>query len=136
MTLQADRPVVLIAEELAPAAIEVLADDFDVRHVDGTDRPALLAALADAHAVLVRSATQIDAQAIAATPSSGCSLAKGGLHALTRNLAIELAQHRNESRNQIDGRDHICPACHQRCACFHRHPVVPQHVRRQPPIAR
>ncbi len=33
-------------------------------------------------------------QAIAATPSSGYSLAKGGLHALTRNLAIELAQHK------------------------------------------
>src|ERR671917_1938176 len=58
--------VVLIAEELAPAAIDVLAHDFDVRHVDGTDRPALLAALADADAVIVRSATQIDAEAIAA----------------------------------------------------------------------
>ena len=33
-------------------------------------------------------------QAIAATPSSAYSLAKAGLHALTRNLAIELAQHR------------------------------------------
>jgi NAD(P)-dependent dehydrogenase (short-subunit alcohol dehydrogenase family) len=32
-------------------------------------------------------------QAIAATPSSAYSLAKGGLHALTRNLAIELAPH-------------------------------------------
>jgi NAD(P)-dependent dehydrogenase (short-subunit alcohol dehydrogenase family) len=32
-------------------------------------------------------------QAIAATPSSGYSVAKGGLHAFTRNLAIELAQH-------------------------------------------
>ncbi|SCE66336.1 phosphoglycerate dehydrogenase [Micromonospora mirobrigensis] len=61
-------PVVLIAEELAPAAIEVLAHDFDVRHVDGTDRPALLAALAEADAVIVRSATQIDAEAIAAAP--------------------------------------------------------------------
>jgi NAD(P)-dependent dehydrogenase (short-subunit alcohol dehydrogenase family) len=30
-------------------------------------------------------------QAIAATPSSGYSVAKAGLHALTRNLAIELA---------------------------------------------
>jgi len=30
-------------------------------------------------------------QAIAATPSSGYSLAKAGLHALTKNLAIELA---------------------------------------------
>ncbi|MEH0840989.1 phosphoglycerate dehydrogenase [Micromonospora sp. CPCC 205711] len=61
-------PVVLIAEELAPAAIEVLAYDFDVRHVDGTDRPALLSALAEADAVIVRSATQIDAEAIAAAP--------------------------------------------------------------------
>jgi D-3-phosphoglycerate dehydrogenase / 2-oxoglutarate reductase len=68
MTLPADRPVVLIAEELAPAALEVLADDFDVRHVDGTDRPALLATLADAHAIIVRSATQVDAEAIAAAP--------------------------------------------------------------------
>jgi D-3-phosphoglycerate dehydrogenase len=59
-------PVVLIAEELAPAALDVLASDFDVRHVDGTDRPALLAALAEADAVIVRSATQIDAEAIAA----------------------------------------------------------------------
>jgi NAD(P)-dependent dehydrogenase (short-subunit alcohol dehydrogenase family) len=33
-------------------------------------------------------------QAIAATPSSGYSVAKAGLHALTRNLAIELAPHK------------------------------------------
>jgi NAD(P)-dependent dehydrogenase (short-subunit alcohol dehydrogenase family) len=32
-------------------------------------------------------------QAIAATPSSGYSVAKAGLHALTHNLAIELAPH-------------------------------------------
>jgi NAD(P)-dependent dehydrogenase (short-subunit alcohol dehydrogenase family) len=32
-------------------------------------------------------------QAIGATPSSAYSLAKGGLHALTRNLALELAPH-------------------------------------------
>ncbi|WP_117210154.1 phosphoglycerate dehydrogenase [Allorhizocola rhizosphaerae] len=61
-------PVVLIAEELAPAALDVLAYDFDVRHVDGTDRPALLKALSEADAVIVRSATQIDAEAIAAAP--------------------------------------------------------------------
>src|SRR5690349_4865842 len=59
-------PVVLIAEELAPAALDVLADDFEVRHVDGTDRAALLAELADADAVIVRSATRVDAEAIAA----------------------------------------------------------------------
>lgn len=61
-------PVVLIAEELAPAALDVLAYDFDVRHVDGTDRPALLQALGEADAVIVRSATQIDAEAIGAAP--------------------------------------------------------------------
>lgn len=61
-------PVVLIAEELAPAALDVLAHDFDVRHVDGTDRPALLSALAEADAVIVRSATRLDAEAIAAAP--------------------------------------------------------------------
>jgi NAD(P)-dependent dehydrogenase (short-subunit alcohol dehydrogenase family) len=32
-------------------------------------------------------------QAVAATPSSGYSVGKGGLHALTHNLAIELAPH-------------------------------------------
>jgi NAD(P)-dependent dehydrogenase (short-subunit alcohol dehydrogenase family) len=32
-------------------------------------------------------------QAIGATPSSAYSLAKGGVHALTRNLALELAPH-------------------------------------------
>src|SRR3954451_18105759 len=68
MSVSADRPVVLIAEELAPAAIDVLADDFDVRYVDGPDRPALLAPLAAADAVLVRSATQIDAEAVSVAP--------------------------------------------------------------------
>jgi D-3-phosphoglycerate dehydrogenase len=62
------KPVVLIAEELSPATIDALGPDFDVRHVDGTDRPALLAALADANAVLIRSATRIDAEALDAAP--------------------------------------------------------------------
>ncbi|WP_416263744.1 phosphoglycerate dehydrogenase [Curtobacterium flaccumfaciens pv. flaccumfaciens] len=62
------KPVVLIAEELSPATVDALGPDFEIRNVDGTDRPALLAALSDAHAVLVRSATKIDAEAIAAAP--------------------------------------------------------------------
>jgi D-3-phosphoglycerate dehydrogenase len=62
------RPVVLVAEELAPAALDVLGSDFEVRHVDGADRAALLPALADADAVIVRSATTIDAEALAAAP--------------------------------------------------------------------
>ncbi len=56
--------VVLVAEELAPAALHVLSHDFDVRQVDGTDRTALLAALPSADAVIVRSATTIDAEAL------------------------------------------------------------------------
>jgi D-3-phosphoglycerate dehydrogenase len=59
-------PVVLIAEELAPSAIDVLAYDFDVRHVDGTDRAALLAGVAEADALIVRSATSVDAEVFAA----------------------------------------------------------------------
>jgi D-3-phosphoglycerate dehydrogenase / 2-oxoglutarate reductase len=62
------KPVVLIAEILSPATVDALGPDFDIRSVDGTDRPALLAALKDAEAVLVRSATKVDAEAIAAAP--------------------------------------------------------------------
>ncbi|WP_294178599.1 phosphoglycerate dehydrogenase [uncultured Schumannella sp.] len=62
------KPIVLIAEELSPATVEALGPDFEIRSVDGTDRPALLSALAEAHAILIRSATQVDAEAIAAAP--------------------------------------------------------------------
>jgi D-3-phosphoglycerate dehydrogenase len=44
--------------------VEALGPDFEVRHCDGTDRPALLAAVADADAVLVRSATRVDAEVL------------------------------------------------------------------------
>ena len=60
------KPVVLIAEELSPATIEALGPDFEVRRCDGTDRAALLAAVADVDALLVRSATTVDAEALAA----------------------------------------------------------------------
>ncbi|OKK04788.1 3-phosphoglycerate dehydrogenase [Streptomyces sp. CB03234] len=63
---QPARPVVLICEELSPATMAALGPDADVRHVAGTDRAALLAALPEADAVLVRSATRIDAEAVAA----------------------------------------------------------------------
>ncbi len=59
-------PVVLIAEDLAPSAIDVLAYDFDVRHVDGTDRAGLLTEITDADALIVRSATLVDAEVIEA----------------------------------------------------------------------
>lgn len=62
------KPVVLIAEELSPATVEALGPDFEVVNVDGTDRVALLDALGRADAILVRSATKVDAEAIAAAP--------------------------------------------------------------------
>ncbi|MDR6612876.1 MULTISPECIES: phosphoglycerate dehydrogenase [unclassified Leifsonia] len=62
------KPVVLIAEELSPATVDALGPDFEIRSVDGTDRPALLSAVADADAILVRSATKVDAEVIAAAP--------------------------------------------------------------------
>src|SRR5580700_6872602 len=59
-------PVVLVAEELSAAGIALLEASFEVRYIDGADRSLLLPALADVDAVIVRSATQIDAEAIAA----------------------------------------------------------------------
>jgi D-3-phosphoglycerate dehydrogenase len=60
------KPIVLIAEELSPATVDALGPDFDVRNIDGTDRAALLEALREASAILIRSATKVDAEAIAA----------------------------------------------------------------------
>jgi D-3-phosphoglycerate dehydrogenase / 2-oxoglutarate reductase len=60
------RPVVLIAEELSPATVDALGPDFEIRYCDGTDRPDLLGAVADADALLVRSATKVDADVLAA----------------------------------------------------------------------
>ena len=60
------KPVVLIAEELSPATIDALGPDFEIRSVDGADRAQLLPGLVDVDAVLIRSATQMDAEAIAA----------------------------------------------------------------------
>jgi D-3-phosphoglycerate dehydrogenase len=60
------KPRVLIAEELSPATVEALGPDFEIVECDGADRAALLPAIADVDAILVRSATQIDAEALAA----------------------------------------------------------------------
>jgi len=60
------RPRVLIAEELSPATVEALGPDFEILTCDGANRAELLPAIAEADAILVRSATQVDAEAIAA----------------------------------------------------------------------
>jgi len=61
---QAGRPVVLIADKLAQSTVDALGDGVEVRWVDGPDRPALLAAVPDADALLVRSATTVDAEVL------------------------------------------------------------------------
>ncbi len=59
------KPVVLIAEELSPATIDALGPEFEVRHCDGANREELLAALSvGVDAVLIRSATKMDGEAI------------------------------------------------------------------------
>ncbi|MGW0592605.1 phosphoglycerate dehydrogenase [Streptosporangium sp. NPDC002607] len=63
-----NKPVVLVAEELSEAGLAVLGADFEVRHTDGADRAQFLPALADVDALIVRSATQVDAEAIAHAP--------------------------------------------------------------------
>ncbi|MEV0688479.1 phosphoglycerate dehydrogenase [Nocardia sp. NPDC050378] len=61
---QAGRPVVLIADKLAQSTVDALGDGVEVRWVDGPDRPALLAAVPEADALLVRSATTVDAEVL------------------------------------------------------------------------
>ena len=66
LSTESQKPVVLIAEELSPATVDALGPDFEIRHCNGADRAELLAALPDVDAVLIRSATKIDAEAIGA----------------------------------------------------------------------
>ncbi len=62
------KPVVIIAEELSPATVAALGPDFEIQQIDGSNREVLLAALKNANAVLIRSATKMDAEAIQAAP--------------------------------------------------------------------
>ena len=62
------KPRVLIAEELSPATVEALGPDFDIVQCDGANRDELLPAICDVDAILIRSATKVDAEAIAAAP--------------------------------------------------------------------
>ena len=57
---------VLIAEPLADAGIELLRAHFEVDAHDTLDRAELLARVADADALVVRSATQVDGEVLAA----------------------------------------------------------------------
>lgn len=62
------KPVVLIADKLAQSTVDALGDAVEVRWVDGPNRAALLAAVPEAEALLVRSATTVDREVIEAAP--------------------------------------------------------------------
>jgi len=57
-------PVVLIADKLAESTVAALGDHVEVRWVDGPNREKLLAAVPEADALLVRSATTVDADVL------------------------------------------------------------------------
>ncbi|MDS2171543.1 phosphoglycerate dehydrogenase [Nesterenkonia sp. CL21] len=66
--MSSNRPVVVLAEELSPATVEALGPDFEIRQSDGTDRQRLFADVADAEAIMVRSATTVDAEVFSHAP--------------------------------------------------------------------
>ncbi|WP_026162141.1 phosphoglycerate dehydrogenase [Corynebacterium ulceribovis] len=57
-------PVVLIADKLSQSTVDALGDSVEVRWVDGPNRAELLAAVPEADALLVRSATTVDKEVI------------------------------------------------------------------------
>lgn len=60
--MSTSHPVVVLAEELSPATVDALGPDFEIRQSDGTDRERLFADVAEADALMVRSATTVDAE--------------------------------------------------------------------------
>ena len=65
--LRVAKPKVLIAEELSPATLDALGPEFEIINCDGANRSELLACLSSGvDAVLIRSATKMDSEAISA----------------------------------------------------------------------
>ena len=62
------RPRIVIADAIHPIAREELGAHADLVDVDGTDLPALLEAVPDADALVVRSETQVTREVLAAAP--------------------------------------------------------------------
>lgn len=58
------KPIVVIAEELSPATISALGSEFEIKNCDGTNREELFKHLETADAILIRSATKLDAEAL------------------------------------------------------------------------
>ncbi|MDH6136739.1 D-3-phosphoglycerate dehydrogenase [Kitasatospora sp. MAA4] len=62
------KPIVLVADPLPAHVLADLEPDFDLRHCEGADRVALLAAVPTAAALLIRSATKVDQEVLDAAP--------------------------------------------------------------------
>src|SRR6516162_2462460 len=84
-------PIVLVAEELSPAAIAQLESGFEVRYVDGADRAALLPALADVDAEAATKAGVMVVNAPSSNIVSAAEHAVGLLLATARNVPQAMA---------------------------------------------
>ena len=62
------KKTVVVAEQISPAGMALLAEEVEVVDAVGADRPALERLLAGAHGLVVRSATDVDAALVAAAP--------------------------------------------------------------------
>ena len=62
----AERPRVLVAEEIADTGVDLLRESCDVDVKTGLDRSQLLAEIGAYDAILIRSATQLDGEALEA----------------------------------------------------------------------
>ncbi|MCC7022854.1 MAG: phosphoglycerate dehydrogenase, partial [Thermomicrobiales bacterium] len=67
-TDSAERPVIVVSDAIHPGARDRLAAAATLVDVDGTDLPALLGAVREADALVVRSETQVTEEIIAAAP--------------------------------------------------------------------
>ncbi|QIB42668.1 hydroxyacid dehydrogenase [Streptomyces aureoverticillatus] len=62
-------PIVVVSDPIPETTLAELVPHCDVRVVDGRDRAALLAAVADATALIVRSGTQVDREVLTRAPA-------------------------------------------------------------------
>ncbi|MEU3510610.1 hydroxyacid dehydrogenase [Streptomyces longwoodensis] len=61
-------PIVIVSDALPGDSVAALRTACDVRHIDGRDRSALLTAVSDADALIVRSGTRVDAEVLERAP--------------------------------------------------------------------
>jgi D-3-phosphoglycerate dehydrogenase len=61
-------PIVIVSDALPGDSVAALRTTCDVRHIDGRDRSALLTAVSEADALVVRSGTRVDAEVLERAP--------------------------------------------------------------------